>query len=130
MQWYDKEINVEVCDERKDCPQNESGDGGEDEEDCDHQEGIKHHKFRGTQFEVDQTLLQGPLHQKFYQSLTGASQMLQKAWIPVLDPTLSTLDLTMLTLVPHLLLSGPANLRCKQLYDNILAEQLQETSLD
>ena len=45
-----------MCDERKDCPQNESGDGGEDEEDCDHQEGITHHKYRGTQFEVDQTL--------------------------------------------------------------------------
>ena len=30
---------VKVCDERKDCPLNESGGGGEDEEDCDHHEG-------------------------------------------------------------------------------------------
>ena len=44
---------VKVCDERKDCPLNESGGGGEDEEDCDHQEG------KNTNFEVDKNALAG-----------------------------------------------------------------------
>merc|ERR1719381_70756 len=34
-----KLLRSQVCDERKDCPLNESGGGGEDEEDCDHHEG-------------------------------------------------------------------------------------------
>ena len=36
---YDKEILFKVCDDEKDCPMNEDGDGGEDEENCDHHEG-------------------------------------------------------------------------------------------